>query len=227
MKELRRNMRLIGVLLLCLFLFVAGWFSVTVYTQGSRWITTQYNRRLTTAKKTVAMGSVTDRNGVTLASTDAEGNRAYAASPIVRRALSQTVGDPLSMSGTGVETFHANILLGLSGSIIDRAWQWVSGEQTRGDDIRLTIDSRLSQYIAEQFPEGYVGAAAVINYQTGEVLSMVSFPNYDPEQVESRSVVETAYLNRCLQGQYAPGSVFKIVTLASALENTTGVSNVL
>ena len=227
MKELRRNMRLIGVLLLCLFLFVAGWFSVTVYTQGSRWITTQYNRRLTTAKKTVAMGSVTDRNGVTLASTDAEGNRAYAASPIVRRALSQTVGDPLSMSGTGVETFHANILLGLSGSIIDRAWQWVSGEQTRGDDIRLTIDSRLSQYIAEQFPEGYVGAAAVINYQTGEVLSMVSFPNYDPEQVESRSVVETAYLNRCLQGQYAPGSVFKIVTLASALENKTGVSNVL
>ena len=62
-----------------------------------------------------------------------------------------------------------------------------------------------------------MGAAAVINYQTGEVLSMVSFPNYDPEQVESRSVVETAYLNRCLQGQYAPGSVFKIVTLASAL----------
>lgn len=227
MKELRRNMRLIGALLVCLFVFVAGWFCVNVYTQGSRWITTQYNRRLTSAKKTVAMGSVTDRNGLVLASTDAEGNRVYAASEAVRRALSQTVGDPLSMSGTGVETFHANILLGLSGSIIDRAWQWVSGEQTRGDDIRLTVDSRLSQSIAAEFPEGYVGAAAVINYQTGEVLSMVSFPNYDPEQVENRNVVETAYLNRCLQGQYAPGSIFKIVTLASALENRTGVTNAL
>lgn len=225
MKELRRNMRLIGGLLLALFLFVGGWFGMTVYTQGSRWITTQYNKRLSTAKKTVAMGSVTDRNGVALASTDSDGNRVYASSEAVRRALSQTVGDQLSMSGTGVETFHANILLGLSGSIIDRAWQWASGEETRGDDIRLTVDSRLSQYIAEQFPEGYVGAAAVINYQTGEVLAMVSYPNYDPEQVENRSVVETAYLNRCLQGQYAPGSIFKLVTLASALENKTGVTS--
>ncbi len=225
MKELKRNMCVIGVLMIAAFLFVGGWFAMTVYSQGSRWTITQYNSRLSSAKKKVAMGTITDRSGVILATNDASGNRVYAASGQVRRALSQTVGDQLSMSGTGVETFHSGTLLGMSGSVIDRAWQFLSGEETRGDDIRLTVDAGLSEYIAQNFPSGYEGAVAVINYQTGEILSMVSLPGYDPADVASRNVQESAYLNRCLQGLYAPGSVFKIVTLASALENKTGVTS--
>ena len=55
---------------------------------------------------------------------------------------------------------------------------------------------------------------------------MVSMPNYDPYDLASRTetqVEDTAYLNRCLQGLYTPGSVFKIVTLASALDNDANV----
>ena len=225
MRELRRNMRMVGVILLCLFLFVGSWFGWSAYEQGTRWMSSGSNARLNSARKKVTMGTITDRNGVTLAYTDSDGSRCYASGSDLRRALSQTVGDTLSMSGTGVETMHAGILLGFSGSIIDRTWQWLSGEDTRGDDIRLTVDAELSAYIAEQFPDGYSGAAAVINYKTGEILAMVSMPNYDPYKAGSDSVVDTAYLNRCLQGKYAPGSVFKIVTLAAALEKKTGVSS--
>ena len=227
MKELRRNLRILAVLMVAAFLFMGGWFAMTVYTQGSRWTVTSYNSRLSNARKTVAMGTITDRSGVILATNDSTGKRVYATSQSVRLALSQTVGDQLSMSGTGVETFHSGILLGMSGSLIDRAWQFISGEETRGDDIRLTVDAGLSAYIAENFPAGYRGAVAVINYQTGEVLAMVSMPAYDPVNVQSRDVEESAYLNRCLQGLYAPGSVFKIVTLASALENRPGVASAL
>lgn len=225
MRELRRNMRMIGIILLCLFLGVGGWFGYSAYMQGTRWMISGNNARLNSARKRVMMGTITDRNGVVLSYSDTDGSRCYAADSDVRRALAQTVGDTLSMSGTGVETMHAGILLGFSGSIIDRTWQWLSGETSRGEDIRLTVNAELSAYISEQFPDGYTGAVALINYKTGEVLAMISKPDYDPYKAGGREVEDTAYLNRCLQGRYAPGSVFKIVTLAAALENKTGVSS--
>jgi len=225
MRELRRNMKLVGVILLCFFLVVGGWFGYSAYMQGSRWMTSGNNARINSARKKVTMGSITDRSGVLLAYTDTDGSRCYANDREMRRAVSQTVGDSLGMSGTGVETMHTGILLGFSGSIIDRTWQWLSGEETRGDDVRLIIDAELTTYISEAFPEGYNGAVALINYQTGEVLAMVSKPDYDPYKAGSDSVTDTAYLNRCLQGKYAPGSVFKIITLACALENKSGVSS--
>ncbi len=225
MRELRRNMRMVGILLLCMFIGVGGWFGCSAYMQGTRWMTSGNNPRINSARKSVVMGSITDRNGLMLAYTDTDGSRCYAADSEVRRALAQTVGDTLGMSGTGVETMHTGILLGFSGSIIDRTWQWLSGENKRGDDIRLTVDAELSAYIAGQFPDGYKGAVAMINYKTGEVLVMLSMPTYDPYKAGGSGVADSAYLNRCLQGKYAPGSVFKIVTLASALENKAGVSS--
>ncbi len=221
MKEIRRNMRLIGTLILCLFIGTGGWFGYAAFTQGSRWAMSGYNTRLNNAKKTVAMGSITDRDGYVLAYTDAAGERQYSSDMSIRLAVSQTVGDTMSMSGTGVQTFFASALVGMSGSIIDRTWSWLSGETTRGDDIQLTIDAQLSGVIARSFPSGYNGAAVVMNYKTGEVLAMVSMPEYDPAGLGT-SVADTAYLNRCLQGLYTPGSVFKIVTLTAALREVYG-----
>jgi peptidoglycan glycosyltransferase len=63
----------------------------------------------------------------------------------------------------------------------------------------------------------------VLNYRTGEVLAMVSAPDYDPYTPSTAE--DTAYLNRCLQGLYPPGSVFKIVTLCAALEHDPDVVN--
>ena len=223
MKEIRRNMRLIGTLILCLFIGTGGWFGYTAFTQGSRWAMSGYNTRLNNAKKTVAMGTITDRDGYVLAYTDDSGERRYSSDMSIRLAVSQTVGDTMSMSGTGVQTFFASALVGLSGSIIDRTWSWLSGETTRGDDIQLTVDAQLSGVIARSFPSGYNGAAVVMNYKTGEILAMVSMPEYDPAGLGT-DVADTAYLNRCLQGLYTPGSVFKVVTTAAALEQLPGVT---
>ncbi len=228
MKQLRRSMRLVGVLLLAALIATGAWVGMTVYSQGSRWVIAQNNPRLNAAKKHMVMGSILDRAGEVLASTDADGNRVYAADKSERRALSQTVGDQMSMSGTGVETFHAGTLLGFSGSLVDRTWQFISGQDFKGDDIRLTVSAELSSYISQQFPKGKEGAVVLMNYKTGEILGMVSKPDYDPQAVQSRRTDAddsgSAYLNRCLQGQYTPGSVFKVVTLAAALENLPGVA---
>jgi peptidoglycan glycosyltransferase len=229
MKQMRRAIRAIATLLIVSFLGLGGWLGYTVYSQGSRWTTSQLNSRLGVAKKTNAMGDITDRSGMVLATTGSDRTRKYNDNKTIRRAVSQTVGDAMGMSGTGVETFHAGTLLGLSGSIIDRTWQVLNGTQARGDDIRLTIDAELCAYASSQFPQKRQGAIVVLNYKTGEVLAMVSKPDYDPAALSTRQSGAdeqgSGYLNRVLQGQYSPGSTFKIVTLAAALEHIPSAVN--
>ena len=227
MKSFRRNIKGLGALIAAVFLAVSGWFGYTVYTQGSRWMVSRYNSRIDRARSKVTMGDILDRNGILLASTDKEGDRYYAEDDAMRRAVSQTVGDSLSMAGAGVQTFHADTLLDVSGSALDRTFQLVRGEGTVGNTLRLTIDARLARYVSTQFPAGKNGAVVVMNHKTGEILCMVSKPDYDPENL-TRSNIDmegSAYLNRCLQGLYAPGSVMKIFTLAAVLEyNPAAVS---
>lgn len=224
MKELRRNMRAVGMLLMALFIGAGVWFGVTAYEQGDSWASTAYNPRL--ARSSSARGDITDRDGVTLATTDSSGARVYLENEAARRALSQTVGDTAGMSGAGVESFFSSTLLDLSSSLTDRLSELFNDVSHVGSSVQLTIDAPLQASIASAFPVGYDGAVCVLNYKTGEILAMVSMPNYDPAHPAGSAqegVTDTAYLNRCLQGLYTPGSVFKIVTLASALEADSAV----
>lgn len=218
MKELRRGMRLVGYLVVLMFIGLAVWFAMTAYTQGSIWASDVHNTRL--AASNTLRGDITDRHGNLLATTAADGSRQYTQDTAARRALSQTVGDIAGMSGVGVETFYSSELMDISTSLLDRLSELFHGAEHIGSSIQLTIDGRLQAYISSKFPKGYSGAVCVMNYRTGEILAMVSRPDYDPYEIMARSdaqVEDTAFLNRCLQGLYTPGSVFKIVTLASAI----------
>lgn len=225
MKEMRRNMRLISMIAIAGFILLIVYLNYTVFIYGGRWTNSARNTRLNTARKNVIAGDIFDRRGLTLATTDSEGQRVYNSDDAIRLAVSQTVGDTMGMSGTGVETFHASTLLGLSNNLFDRISQYLSGRQQRGSDIHLTIDAELSAYVADQFPDGRYGAVVLMNYKNGEVYVLVSLPGYDPMVNASRySDDESApYLNRALQGLYPPGSTFKIITLSAALESVYGV----
>ena len=222
MKELRRNMRIVGTLVAVAFICLSAWFALTVFEQGSIWASNSYNTRLnaTSAQR----GDILDRNGVTLA-TSKNGQRTYFNDAAVRRALAVTIGDTAGMSGTGIEGFYSAQLLDISESLLERLSALFNGVERKGSSIELTIDAQLTAYIASIFPAGYRGAVCVTNYKTGEILAMISKPDYDPYDAGGESVEDTAYLNRCLQGLYTPGSVFKIVTLASALEHDPNVVN--
>lgn len=222
MKTLHSKIRVIGALVVILFVAMGVWLGRTVYLQGSQWANTAYNTRISSAKRSVTPGDVTDRSGVTLASTDQEGKRVYISDKTTRRALSHTVGDMAGMSGAGVQFMQASELYDISGSFLDRLLQIYTGSGKRGNDIQLTVDAVLTDSIARKFPRNYNGAVVVMNYRTGEILAMVSKPEYDPADPAS-ATAQDSYMNRVLQGLYTPGSTFKIVTLASALSNLNGV----
>jgi penicillin-binding protein 2 len=100
---------------------------------------------------------------------------------------------------------------------------------TEGQRLQLTIDYDLQKAAEEGFRQtGFWGAAIVLDPRSGEVLSFVSLPAYDPNAFAAGidratwGSLNTDRLkplqNRALQGRYSPGSLFKIVVSTAALE---------
>jgi len=209
------------LLMLSVFALMMAYFCYSVYFYGGRWVANPHNPRISSQKQQVVMGTVRDRDGTVLAYTDDTGARRYHGSRDTRMAVSQVVGDSGGKVSTGVDTFHAQYMLGFKSSIFERVGDAVTGTTQRGDDLTLTISERLSRYITEQFPSGKRGAVVVLNYKTNEILAMVSLPQFDPTNLGAALSDEAAgaLINRATQGLYPPGSTFKIVTMASALEN--------
>src|SRR5579863_921567 len=99
-----------------------------------------------------------------------------------------------------------------------------------GNDLRLTIDLDL-QMAAEAALGPLSGAVVALDPETGEVLAMVSHPSFDPNDFARRidrseweqltGDPQKPLMNKAIQAHLAPGSVFKIVTAAAALETNT------
>ena len=96
-----------------------------------------------------------------------------------------------------------------------------------GNSLQLSMDLELQQVIEAAFGDSH-GAAVVLDPRNGEVLALTSFPSFDPNLFSGRFKAEEwqavvqdedhRLQNRALQGRYAPGSVFKLVVAAAALE---------
>lgn len=104
-------------------------------------------------------------------------------------------------------------------------------EDKVGNGLITTLDPTL-QKIAYDALGDRKGAVVALNPKTGEVLAMVSKPTYNPNDLgnsmkaaNSGSADDTPLINRATFGLYPPGSTFKTVTLASALENMPGVTS--
>lgn len=106
----------------------------------------------------------------------------------------------------------------------------------QGKSLVTSIDIELQQ-AAEQAMEGRTGAAVALDVRTGEVLVLVSKPDYDLNNFvprlshdEAKAIEDSGgWLNRAIQGQYPPGSTFKIITAIAGLRAGTiepGVSRV-
>ncbi|OMH34150.1 penicillin-binding protein 2 [Tersicoccus sp. Bi-70] len=134
---------------------------------------------------------------------------------------------------TGLEQELNPLLTGSSDQLFyDRITQILSGNQPRGASVELTIDPQL-QKIAYDALGDQKGAIVALNPKTGEILAMVSKPSYDPNAIATHDTkkAKQAYeslaqneanplFNRAIGGNlYSPGSVFKIIDTAAALDS--------
>lgn len=228
MKKTRLLMLVFCSLLLAAMGYVLFRYVHDVNTEGGWWMNRSANFRLEKTRSKVTEGSILDSEGIVLAESFAPGERHYIEDKATRFAMSHTIGDTAGQCQNGVEARRATELLGLS----DRAksyhdLQLLIGGNPTGCDLLLTVSSELSTYMASLFPSGHKGAAVLLNYKTGAILGKVSLPGFDVANVdiahdEARGY---SYYDRVLSDQKAPGSTFKIVVLASALENLDGIEN--
>ena len=201
------------VLYLLLACFVGGvvYLGVNLFLHGGQWAMQPYNGHISSS-----LGNISDRSGNVLATSTEEG-RTYSDSETVRRALLHTVGDPYGYISTSVEYTMRdkltgyNLITGLNDTIFNRM----------GSDIALTVDQNACA-AAYNALGGKNGAVLVYNYQTGEILVKVSAPGFDPayipEDLETNEAYKGVYLDNTLSSSFTPGSIFKIVTAAAAME---------
>lgn len=218
-------MKTTGTRSLILFLLTGGFlvglviFLASLVMEGGNWAFQPYNKHLAGGGQLSYAGDVLDRNGTILAQSK-DGERLYNDDEMVRRATLHAVGDTMGYISTGVQYSYRSELAGYN---IFTGLATPTGKTT-GNDIRLTLDSNLSKVTLQAFGN-QKGAAILYNYRTGEVLCMVSSPTFDPGNVpadlntDTSGKYEGVYLNRALSASYTPGSIFKIVTSAAAIEN--------
>lgn len=190
-------------------------FCVEYTAKGGAWASFSANDNTHTDGR-LNMGQILDRNGTIL--YDAE-TGSYAEDWITRISTLHAVGDGSGFIGTSARAAFADRMVGFSP---------IFGTTGGGNKIYLTIDSDLNE-TAYSLLAGNKGVVAVYNYQTGEVLCMVSAPAYDPVNppgtVDGDPAYDGVYMNRLLSSTFTPGSVFKVVTTAAALEKLNGILN--
>ena len=218
MKKIEK--RAIMCLLLGLVLVAGvGIFSYRYVVYGADWASYEGNRDVY-ARGDMKMGAIYDRSGELLMRNTDNGME-YNSSSSVRKSLMHITGDKDNNISTGANRALSDELIGYD--LINGVYSL----NQEGKEITLTLDADACA-TAYNALNGRKGCVGVYNYKTGEILCMVSSPSYDPANPPVISADDTSgvYINRFTSARFAPGSVFKLVTAAAALETLDNASGI-
>ena len=194
-------------------------------TDAPEWVAFRSNSAI---QKSGALSSFTvvSSDGVLLLDT-AQG-ASYCTDAAVRSSVLHLLGDG-SNTPSDVTGFHGDALTG---------FDYINGVYSTGEEqgkMTVTVNSMV-QAAAFDAMQGKKGTVGVYNYQTGEILCMLSMPTYDienpPESIYEtdengnrveKDEYEGLYYNRFIRSLYIPGSTFKLVTAAAAIEHIADI----
>jgi penicillin-binding protein A len=217
-----KNLQKIQRAILIGFLTVAASLIFWSVLRGNAILARDDNPRLVEAELRIQRGRILDRNGTVLAQTVGEPDALAREYPFPT--VGPAVGYYSFRHGTaGIEAGFDALLRGERDDFTAVFNQQLLHEPQIGQDVQLTLDAQLQANTNALFGNQQ-GAVVLLEISTGNVLAMVSHPNYDPNQLDSMfddlADDETApLLNRAVQGQYQPGLLLQPFILAAALDS--------
>lgn len=186
------------------------------------------NKRPLFEQQQIPRGRILTADGVLIAKSVPKGRGAD--KRYVRRYPEGSLfGHPIGYSfmrlgDTEFEQFHNEELIGEEGEFVSIADELL-GHNQEGNDIVTNLDADAQRTAMAALEEVGFGAVVAIEPDTGAVKVMASNPSFDPNQVGenfsqlSTDEVNRPLFNRATQGQYPPGSTFKVVTAAAGLDS--------
>jgi peptidoglycan glycosyltransferase len=188
----------------------------------------QANVRLVYRDLAIDRGSLITADGVVLAESKPgrlDGRTIYRRVYPEGGLAAQLVGYSSLLAGrAGLERSLDPDLTGSTSDLagIQNAFDRMKGDTVRGNDVILRLSSAGQEAAMDELERlGARGSVVVLDPSTGGLLVMASTPTYNPNTglAEALTAPNSPLLNRATQGLYPPGSTFKVVTAASALDN--------
>lgn len=214
-REVNKEFARVTYAFVALFLVLMAYIGYFNIVESKDIISSPYNPRLDSMADRVVRGSILDKDGNVLASTEtAEDGSEYRSYPY-GSLYAHVVGYD-SQGKSGLESTENFELLTSNAFFLEKLRNEFQDEKNIGDTVVTTLDTSLQQAAYNALGDNK-GAVVILEPTTGKILTMLSKPDFDPNTVEQdwdalNSDPDSSLLNRALQGQYAPGSTFKIVT---------------
>ncbi len=227
-------LRRAGVVILVLFalLFVnLNW--VQAY-KANDYRTSKYNARVQLTEYQQQRGAILDANGVVIAnSVPTTGSLKYLRSYPLGAMFEPIVGyRPVNLGSTGIEQSEEAYL---SGNANNRLQDIFFNSTTAGGNVTLTLQKAVQTAayndLINNGSKANVGAVVALDPNTGKILAMASTPSFDPTQLvnPNTTTANKAYdmfnsqspnplVNRATQQTFPPGSTFKVLVSAAALQ---------
>lgn len=221
-KEYRRENKefnIVNYIFLLIFFAMIAYFACFLAFKSEDFINNEYNGLQTLFEDDVVKGAIITADGQVIAETvvDAAGNesRTYP----YGKMFSHVTGYSKNVR-TGLEKQLNFTLLRSHTFFLEQLVADFTDEKKIGDNVVTTIRYDL-QEVAYNALGSYDGAVIVMEPETGKILAMVSKPTYNPNSIDAdweKLQEGSALYNRATQGQYTPGSVFKILTTLAYME---------
>lgn len=213
------NRSVITALLSVLIIVGLGLFVVQYFVSARTWATHQGSPHVYSGGN-ISTGTILDREGVTLLSNG--NSREYASDEMVRKATIHLLGDRYGNIAAPLINTYGEYMVD---------YNPITGlyDSSGGNRLNLTLSSEACVTALEYLGQRK-GTVGVYNYKTGEILCMVSSGTYDPyeqpswDEIETMDYYEGVFVNRFTASTFVPGSIFKVITAAAAIDNISDVS---
>lgn len=205
-----------------LFILLASYFVGYILIQSKHDINNTYNKRQDLLAEKIVRGTIYSRDGKPLAETKLDENGTEYRYYPYNELFCHVVGS-YDKGQYGLELAYKFDLLTTDASIAQEVVAEINGKKLYGNSIKTTLDINLQKACLEALGD-YEGAIVLLDATTGDILSMVSKPYYNPNDIaklwdEIKNSDKGILVNRVTQGLYPPGSTFKLFTLGEYIDS--------